>query len=178
MLRDQSQNEEEKRLWERFQENASREKVPCLDDNDFGSYLEGRLSGRRLRVAEEHLAVCSACLDKLIEIRSLLGIEAVEVPEEIKQRVKDLVAEAPSAEREYAVKFTLPPWKLLLKPKESLQWALAFAAVFMACFAGMRLGRDTFLFRTRAVSSILIDVSLNETGSVIDLLGAGGIDII
>lgn len=171
-------NKEEQKLWVGFKKTFCQKKSVCLDDNSLAAYLDSRLWGKNLAVVEEHLAACSACLDKLIEIRSLRAAETVEVTPELKQRVKGLVLQPPAEAQEYTIKFTLPLWKLLVKPKESLGWAFVALLIFLSCFTGMKLGRDTLLLGENNKAGLFWQQSLKESEPAADFFGAEDAGII
>jgi len=168
-VEENGKNKEEQKLWSYFKKTTRYGDAPCLDDNSLAAYLDGRRLWGRRSFIEEHLSACPHCLEKLMEMRSLLTIEIEEAPFKIKQKAKDCV----TGDLWEADEGDLVFWKFIFQPKKSLAWGVVSLLVF-TCLTGMKFGGEIALSSAMGTFS---GQSNNLVESAVDLLGVQDIGI-
>ena len=154
-------------LWERWRDAAAGEgRSPCPGENDLAEYLDGRASKKRSREIEEHISSCSACSDALVELRSLLGGELMDVPSGVKERARDLVRARPERASAAVVLFPARPSAPFEYLRVSAGWAAAAVLIVVACAAGAALGTGTNQNRRAMASAALSETIFEVPGSI------------
>src|SRR5687767_8211027 len=114
----------------------------CPDANAIARFLEGRPAPE----IEAHLASCRACLDQVIELRTLQQSPAVLPPPALAAWAKGL---------------GVPPrsrWK-------ATRWAALAAAALPLSYSGFRLGEETYL-RSEAAEESFSDGNERAMGDL------------
>lgn len=87
----------------------------CGFEKQMDAYLDGELSGEKLRAFEAHLHECEPCREQAEQYRELLGelrgMEELEVPDQLRQRLHAALS-SEIAKGDGRVKRKLNPWAL------------------------------------------------------------------
>lgn len=140
------ENEKDRDIWERYRDSAqTRIHSPCLDINALTAYMNGLAPGKLRWSVEEHMSFCPACLEALVELRSLLRERVHDAPPAVVERAKGLVATPIPGKQRFIAE--LPYW--LVNPYAYLRNAAGCAAalvlILAACTAGFIMGKGTFV---------------------------------
>ena len=154
-------------IWERWREAAAGEgRSPCPGDNDLAEYLDARALKKHSREIEEHISSCPACSDALVEMRSLLGGQLMDVPSGVKKRARDLVQARSERASAAVVRFPARPAAPFEFLRVSAGWAAAAVLIVVACAAGTALGTGTNQNRRAMASAALSETILDVPGSI------------
>lgn len=158
---------EDRDLWEAFKRASAPRRSPCPSLLEIAAYVEGGLGRKQTEVFEEHLAACSTCLDAVRELRLMLDAPLAEVPEDVRKRVKSILAHRPKTHR-----FVIPVL-LGLSPVRAAAWAAAAVFVAAAGATGYFLGQGLPAGHNSGIGSSYFAPALAPNGSA-NQSGPGG----
>ena len=128
---------DEKRLWRQYAERDQDHPILSdLDPNLLAAYLDGKADDGQVQQVEALMALDTALLEEIIELRQLQKAGPGLVSEAFLDRAKALVAG--SSAKSAGVGAERTGWW------QRLQWAAVAAGILVACFAGYSVGNTTF----------------------------------
>lgn len=160
-----TKNETDIKLWKWIKPYISgKKKFSCPDTNALAAYLEGNVSKKQVQTMDTHFTQCPACLDALVELRSILQKEPVKPPVEVIKRAKDLTAASITKKQPVIIK--LPVWLSSPNPyvKRYVSIAAAAAVIIASCITGIKFGQDTFDNRRIISLTSLSEMSFGLSG--------------
>jgi anti-sigma factor RsiW len=149
-------------LWRRFRAEAAGQRASgCPEANLLAAYIDSRTIAPEAEAIEEHLALCTFCMDQVAGVRAIREEPTGSVAEPVLRRAKNLVP--PSGARTRSS-------KVMFRAREALNWAALAAALLVVCYAGFSMGGLTAAARAEATS--LFSFEMGGVGSPVPATGS------